>query len=103
MWLVVTVAFMAVFQIKSVSVTNFHWPSALVALFPFVVFIVVCTVYLSKIKRQICPNEDGLMLGEKILEFTEDGFTDKNSMGESFYKWAAIEDIVENSGDVHIS
>lgn len=42
------------------------------------------------------------MIGESKVEFCDKGITDTTSLGVSFYKWEAVEDVVENNGAVYV-
>lgn len=42
------------------------------------------------------------MVGESKIEFCGKGITDTTLLGVSFYKWEAVEDVVENDGAVYI-
>lgn len=101
-WCVLTVAIMTVFQMKPISFANFHWPSALATAFPFVVAAIAFFINVQKFKRLAIPKNNGLMLGNRTIEFNREGLTDTNELGVSFYKWRAVEDVVENEGNIYI-
>ena len=101
-WFLLTVTFMAVFQIKSVSFSDFHWQSALITAIPFSIFLVAFLYNINKFKKLSTPNENGVMIGEKTIEFQSGGINETNHLGSCFYKWDAIEAIEENKGDLYI-
>lgn len=101
-WCISTIAFMFVFQIDSISLSSFHWPSAAIAALPFVVFIVAYSSNMRKLRQSSTPNENGLMLGEKSIEFGADGITEINPLGSCFYKWEGVESVEDNNGDLYI-
>ncbi|WP_417705667.1 YcxB family protein [Rheinheimera aquimaris] len=101
-WCVLTIAFMFVFQIDSISLSSFHWPSAAIAALPFVVFIVAYYINMRKLRQSSIPHENGLMLGEKTIEFATAGITEINPLGRCFYKWESVESVEDNSGDLYI-
>ena len=101
-WLVVTVIFMAIFQIKSIHFASFHWQSSLVTAAPFVILIVVFLFNIKKCKRLSIPKENGLMIGSKTIEFQSEGINEINSFGHCFYKWEIVEALEENKGDIYI-
>ncbi|MBQ4838496.1 YcxB family protein [Pseudoalteromonas luteoviolacea] len=101
-WFLLTVIFLAVFQIKSVSFSDFHWQSALITAIPFSIFLVVFLYNINKIKKLSIPNENGVMIGEKTIEFQSGGINEIHHLGSCFYKWDAVEAIEENKGDLYI-
>ena len=101
-WFILTIAFMFVFQIDAISLSRFHWPSAAIAALPFVVFIAAYSRNMHKLRQSSTPNENGLMLGEKTIEFGIDGITEINPLGNCFYKWECVESVEENNGDLYI-
>ncbi|MCC5451924.1 YcxB family protein [Rheinheimera sp. UJ51] len=101
-WCILTIAFMFVFQIDSISLSRFHWPSATITALPFVVFFVVYFNNMHKLRQSSIPNQNGLMLGEKTIEFGTDGITEINPLGKCFYKWESVESVEDNSGDLYI-
>ncbi|MCC5453400.1 YcxB family protein [Rheinheimera sp. UJ51] len=101
-WCILTIAFMFLFQIDSISLSSFHWPSALIVALPFTVFIVAYYMNMRKLRQSSIPNQNGLMLGEKTIEFGTDGITEINPLGNCFYKWESVESVEDNSGDLYI-
>lgn len=101
-WCIAAIAFMLIFQIDSISLSSFHWPSAAIAALPFVVFIVAYSSNMRKLRQLNTPNENGLMLGEKTIEFGTDGITEINPLGKCFYKWESVESLEDNNGDLYI-
>ena len=101
-WFVLAFAYMMVFQIKPISFSDFHWQSALITAIPFLIFIVAFLYETNKFKKLSIPNENGVMIGEKKLEFQSDGIMETYHLGSCFYKWEAIEAIEENKGDLYI-
>ncbi|RUO38613.1 hypothetical protein CWE13_02920 [Aliidiomarina shirensis] len=102
MWCILAIAFMFAFQINSLSISSFHWPSAAMAAIPFVVFIFAYANNMRKLHQSSIPNENGLMLGEKTIEFGTDGITEINTLGKCFYKWESVESVEDNNGDLYI-
>jgi len=101
-WFVITVIFMTVFQIKSVSFSDFHWQSGLIVAVPFSIFLFAFLYNINKFKKLSIPNENGVMIGEKTIEFQTDGINETNHLGSCFYKWEAVESIEEHKGDLYI-
>jgi hypothetical protein len=101
-WCIAAIAFLFVFQIDSLSLSSFHWPSAAIAALPFVVFIVAYSSNMRKLRQSSTPNENGLMLGEKTIEFGTDGITEINPLGNCFYKWESVKSVEDNHGDLYI-
>ncbi len=102
LWCIAAIAFMFVFQIDSISLSSFHWPSAAITALPFVVFIVAYSSNMRKLRQSSIPNENGLMLGEKTIEFSADGITEKTQCGSFFYKWESVGSVEDNNGDLYI-
>jgi|GEM_PF-1413038 len=101
-WFVLTVVFMTFFQVKSIRLSDFHWPSGLIVAVPFLILIIVFLYNNHKLKKQSIPNENGVMIGNKTIEFQVDGICETNHLGHYFYKWQAVEGIEENKGDLYI-
>ena len=101
-WFVVTVIFMAIFQIKSVHFASFHWQSSIVTATPLIIFIFAFLFNIKKCKRLSIPKENGLMIGIKTIEFKSEGIHEINSFGHCFYKWEVVEALEENKGDMYI-
>ena len=57
---------------------------------------------MRKLRQSSTPNENGLMLGEKTIEFATAGITEINPLGRCFYKWESVEALAENNGDLYI-
>lgn len=101
-WCILTIAFMFIFQINSTSFSGFHWPSALIVACPFVIFIVAYFINMRKLRQSSVPNENGLMLGVKTIEFGTEGIIEIHPLGNCFYKWESVEAVEENNGDLYI-
>lgn len=101
-WFVIAVVLVSVFQSKDFSLSKFHWPTALLTLLPFLVFIGVFISYLKKIEKNSKPKENGLMLGKRVIEINDSGIKDTNSFGSSLYKWQALEEVVTHEGNVYL-
>lgn len=101
-WFFIAIIVMVVFQISSKNIESFHWPSAAISAFPFVLFIGYSYLNIYNYRKLSVPNADGLMLGSKNLVFDSDGINETSSLGGSFYKWQAVEGVEENDGDIYI-
>jgi hypothetical protein len=101
-WFFLAIVFMFVFQIKATTFDSFHWPSAAIAIAPFLIIIVVYYLNMRRLKMLCIPNENGLMIGEKTIEVNAEGITETNPLGNCFYRWKAIEAIEEHEGDIYI-
>ncbi|MDN3640591.1 YcxB family protein [Simiduia curdlanivorans] len=102
-WFVVAIVFFTIFQFDDFSLSKFHWPSGLAMAFPFVIFVFAYINNLKEIERKSMPNEDGLMLGKRKIEFNESGITDSNRFGVSVYKWEALQGVEQYQGNVYLS
>jgi hypothetical protein len=101
-WFLVTVIFMAFFQIEHNYFVNFHWQSSLFTAIPFAILIIVFLINLQKSKLLCIPNENGSIIGNKTIEFLPEGINEINSFGHSFYRWEVVEAIEENKGNIYI-
>jgi len=101
-WFVVTIIFMAIFQIKSINFASFHWQSSLITAVPFIIFIFAFLFNIKKCKRLSVPRENGLLIGNRTIELKPEGINEINSFGHSFYKWECVEALEENEGDIYI-
>ncbi|MBD0411909.1 YcxB family protein [Pseudoalteromonas distincta] len=101
-WFVLAVVIMTFFQVESIRLSDFHWPSGLIVAVPFLILIIVFLYNNHKLKEQSIPNENGVMIGDKTIEFQADGIRETNHLGSYFYKWQAVEAMEENKGDLYI-
>jgi len=101
-WCISAIAFMFVFQMDSISLSSFHWPSAAIAALPFVVFIAAYAINMRELRQLSTPKENALMLGEKTIELAPAGITEINPGGSCFYKWNSVESVEDNNGDLYI-
>ena len=72
-WFFIAIIVMVVFQISSKNIESFHWPSAAISAFPFVLFIGYSYLNIYNYRKLSVPHADGLMLGSKNLIFDSDG------------------------------
>lgn len=101
-WLAIAFVSFSIFQSNEINFSQFHWPSALITTIPFLVFISTFLGYLSKVKLNALPNENGLMLGERTIEIDESGIRDTNSFGTSLYKWKSLHEVAVHKGNVYL-
>ncbi|BED90725.1 hypothetical protein PspMM1_31930 [Pseudoalteromonas sp. MM1] len=101
-WFVLAFVLMTFFQAESIRLSDFHWQSGLIVAVPFLILIIVFLYNNQKLKKQSIPNENGVMIGNKTIEFQADGICETNHLGSYFYKWQAVEAIEENKGDLYI-
>ncbi|EDP60795.1 hypothetical protein AND4_07744 [Vibrio sp. AND4] len=98
-----TVALMSAFQtIGRTGFSDFHWQTSLATAIPFIIFSGLLVLNSIRIKKSFVPNENGIIIGEKSIEFTEKGIHEVNAFGSCFIKWEAVEAIEENKGDIYI-
>ena len=48
------------------------------------------------------PKEDGIMLGDKTIEISEEGIRETQTLTQSFYSWTCVESVEENKGDLYL-
>ena len=105
-WCVFATAFVFFFKVSPISlplfISCFHWPSAALAAFPFVVLIVASHINMRKFRQLSIPRDNGLMLGEKTIEFNSEGIVEISQLGNCFYKWECVEAVEENNGDLYV-
>lgn len=101
-WCVLTISFMVVFQIKSINLPSLHWQSVVLTAGVFSIVVIGYLFNINKFKKRATPNENGVMLGEKTIEFRPDGISETNRLGNCFYKWEAVEAIEEHNDNVYI-
>ncbi|WP_404408120.1 YcxB family protein [Pseudidiomarina marina] len=101
-WCILAIAFMFMFRINSISLSSFHWPSAALTTLPFMAFIIVYFVNMHKLQKSSIPNENGMILGEKTIEFKSEGIIEIGSLSKCFYKWESIGSLEENNGDIYL-
>lgn len=89
-------------QIDKVDLEKLHWPSAVIGAAPFLLLLCAYLFNVSKFKKLTIPNENGIVLGGKTLEFTPDGIKENSSLGHSFFAWTSVEEITENKGNIYI-
>ncbi len=102
-WFFIAVVLMSAFQIiERADFSNFHWQTFLVTIVPLIIFFGSLVLNSIRLKKLSVPNENGITIGDKTIEFTEEGIHEVNSLGSCFFKWEAVEAIDENKGDVYI-
>lgn len=102
LWFVVAIILTALFQLRGELMPFFHWPSALIASIPLLaVFLGIYLVFRSY-QKSMSPNDNGFVLGEKTIEFSDAGIKESGTYGYSFFLWDVVEDVVENQDDLYI-
>jgi hypothetical protein len=102
LWCALTIIIMTIMQIDKVDLEKLHWPSAVIGAAPFLLLLCAYLFNVSKFKKLTIPNENGIVLGGKTLEFTPDGIKENSSLGHSFFAWTSVEEITENKGNIYI-
>lgn len=93
---------MFVFQAITNKQFSIDWVSAAIGALPLLLFIIVYALNMIKLQNLIHPKKDGILLGEKTIEISEEGINEKHSLSHSFYSWDCIESILENQGDIYL-
>lgn len=101
-WAVIAFTSFSIFQSKEISFAKFHWPSALAASAPLLLFIAAILAYLSKAKSNSLPKENGPTLGKRVIEINDRGIRDTNSFGTCLYKWTSLDEVVLHEGNVYL-
>ncbi len=91
-----------VFHFSNFKISELHWPTAIIVSFPLLVFIIANLINSKKIEKRQTPNENGILLGERTIEFSDSGFEDINSLSSCTYKWKALEEVVVYENNVYL-
>lgn len=101
-WFCLAFGFFSLFNHFNIKLGQFHWPSAILAATPFSLFAFYFLRNVKTIQQGSVPKENGLFLGNRLLEFGSEGFKDTCELGHSYYKWQAVQEIVSNNGNIYL-
>ena len=102
LWMIMGVFFMSFFQYLSGDSSKYFFHAVLMIGIPFFIFLLLSNVINQKLVKCFHPNPDGIMLGSKQFEITEDGIKETHLYGNSFYKWTVVNSIEELDGTVYV-
>ena len=102
LWIALVVFFMFIFRTTSISLRDLHIPTLIVASIPLPLFLITFMYYFAQYQKKVIPRKDGITLGDKEFKMNDDGISEVTDLGNSFYKWNAIETVCDNMGDVYI-
>lgn len=91
-----------IFRSYTTQLSDFHWPTAIVLLLVFVLFVGVFMYQMNQIQKSSVPYEDGVLLAPKELIFDDEGINDKTEYGTNIYQWQAVRRIEEHKGHIYI-
>ena len=101
-WFCLAFGFFSLLNYFNIKLSHFHRPSAILAAIPFLIFAFYFMRNVKKIEQGSIPNDNGLVVGKRRLEFGEEGIKDTCELGHFYYKWKAVQDIVSNNGSIYL-
>lgn len=94
--------FVALEKIISFPISDLHIPTLLTISMPLILFLILFIYFIVKFQRNSMPKKDGIILGDKNLNLTDDGIEETSKYGRLFCKWCAVESVCEDKGNVYI-
>ncbi|MCJ8270861.1 MAG: YcxB family protein [Psychrosphaera sp.] len=85
-WMVTSITLTIALQ----TVDAFHWPSAIVVVLIFVIFISLHFINLRSIRNTLKPSKDGIFCGEHEFNFDDNGFHAQGEGYHSHYQWLIV-------------
>lgn len=79
-----------------------HWPTAAIVVVPFLMGGILYIRGLRSDEEAFIPKDNGLVVGESILELSDSGIKESCKSGYSFYYWDTIEKVVVHEGNVYL-
>lgn len=101
-WLALVVIMYNVFSKSGLSLSSTHWPTALVVATPLALWVLGCIFVERLTVRMHYPKKDGLNIGQRTISLTEAGFSDSSDLYEGFFKWGAVDEVVNYRGNIYI-
>ncbi len=101
-WCVLTIVFLTLFRMAGARFGGFDVSSAVLTAIPFVVFIVTVLLHQMRFRRNAMPDENGIVLGNKRLELTQEGIVEHSEFAQCKYKWAALQGVDEHQGNLYL-
>lgn len=102
LWLLMSVVFIVFMQTTEFTLSSFHWPTAVLVSFSFLMFIFIYFVKIRNIQKHSFPEQDGLILGKRTLEIDDSGIKDLSQHGSSLYYWKSLKEVAEDEGSVYL-
>ncbi|MFQ3249278.1 MAG: hypothetical protein ACI9O6_001082 [Glaciecola sp.] len=101
-WFFAVIFFMLTIQSFTNEKFSIDWSSAAFGAILPLIFVVNFVFNMIKLQRQMQPKEDGIMLGDKTIEISEEGIRETQTLTQSFYSWTCVESVEENKGDLYL-
>jgi hypothetical protein len=101
-WCITTIVMMIIFQLMDFSLTPFHKPTAFLVATPLVLLIALLQSIFKNIQKSARPGEDSILIGQRTVEFSDEGFVQKDELNVSFIKWSALKELYEDGGDLYL-
>ncbi|WHI48424.1 YcxB family protein [Microbulbifer sp. VAAF005] len=101
-WICIAFGFLFLLNYYDIKLSQLHWPSAIFATIPFLIFTYLFMRNMKRIELGSIPRDDGLVVGKRVLEFSNDGIKDTCELGHFFYKWKAVQEIVSHNGSIYL-
>ncbi|MET0067811.1 MAG: YcxB family protein [Candidatus Thiodiazotropha sp.] len=95
-WVLLGVAFMAVFQ----QLSHFHWPTAVSVAAVFAIIFGLFIYELNKLKQLYAPSDAGPFVGAHRFNINEEGIYSQGDGYRGFHSWSVVKRIVRNNGMV---
>jgi hypothetical protein len=102
LWMIIGIFFMSLFKYISGDSSKYFFHAALMMGIPFFIFLLLSNVINQRLVKCFHPSPDGIMLGSKQFEITEDGIKETHLYGYNFYKWTVVNSIEEVNGTVYV-
>jgi hypothetical protein len=101
-FLVTTLFFIFLFQGGGSLFSSLNWGSVLIGAVPSILFIAVFLQQTFAMQKNMAPKDNGILLGPRELEISENGIRESHELAESLYSWNLVEEVVENNGDFYV-
>ncbi|WP_033017772.1 hypothetical protein, partial [Pseudoalteromonas sp. BSi20652] len=102
LWMIIGIFFMSLFKYISGDSSKYFFHAVLMMGVPFFIFLLISNVINQKLVKCFHPSPEGIMLGSKQFEITEDGIKETHLYGYNFYKWTVVNSIEEINGTVYV-
>lgn len=94
------IAFATLFLLRQVG--EFHWPTAGVVTFFFVLLIAQFVYNLVRFRKALAPSETGAYIGEHHFSFDDEGIKTRGDCYESVHRWPLVQRIERADGAIYI-
>lgn len=102
LWMFFGILFMSFFQYLTGNTSRYLFHAVLIPSVPVLVYLRLCKVINQKTTKCFQPNLDGIMLGSKEYELTNEGIKEIHLHGYNFYKWSVVQSVKEVDEAVYV-